>query len=108
MTTTFYAMATYRPHEGKETAFQTVLDKHIPTLRAEGLITDSPTLLLKSENGTLIEIFEWKSSEAIDAAHQNAAVQVIWNEMMEIADFPPLSTLPEAGRPFADFRPVTK
>src|SRR4051812_39253004 len=101
--TTLYAMATYRPHEGKEAAFQAILDKHIPTLIAEGLITDSPKLLLKSENGTLIEIFEWKSVEAKDAAHQNAAVMGIWNEMMEIADFPPLSTLPEAARPFAGF-----
>ncbi|MGB8956652.1 MAG: hypothetical protein WCC10_14845 [Tumebacillaceae bacterium] len=106
--TTLYAIATYRPHEGKEAAFQTILDNHVPTLRAEGLITDSPNLLLKSENGTLIEIFEWKSVEAKDAAHQNQAVMGLWNQMMEIADFPPLSSLSEAARPFAGFAAVTQ
>ena len=108
MTTTYYAIATYRPHEGQEAAFQALVDKHVPLLRAEGLITDAPALLLKSENGTLLEIFEWKSVEAKDAAHKNEAVMGLWTAMTDIADFPPLSMLPEAAHPFAGFQTATK
>ena len=102
-TSSSISLAMYRPHEGKKAELMEILKSHYPTLRAEGLVTDRQPLILESTDGTLIEIFEWASDEAKDLAHRHPAVQVLWEKMMPIADFPSLSELPEAGKRFPNF-----
>jgi quinol monooxygenase YgiN len=97
------AIACYRPHPGKEAELQELIKRHIPTLREEGLVTDREPLLLKAADGTFLEIFEWKSDEAKNEAHSSQAVLEIWEAMGKIADFPSLSELEEAKRPFPNF-----
>ena len=63
--------ALYRPHEGKDAELRELIKKHIPTLRRLELVTDRAPILVKSKNGTYIEIFEWKSAESADQAHQH-------------------------------------
>jgi quinol monooxygenase YgiN len=58
------AIASYLPKKGKEKKFLRLLKNHIPTLRAEGLISDKDAYRMQAENGTIIEVFEWKSSKA--------------------------------------------
>jgi quinol monooxygenase YgiN len=98
------AIALYRPHPGKEEELLKIVDTHIPTLRSENLITNREPLLLQSEDGTLIEIFEWKSEEATEKAHYTPAIMKIWESMMGVAEMANLSSLPEAGHPFPNFR----
>jgi len=100
------AIASYRPKAGKEVAFQELLKKHIPTLRAEGLLTEAPAYASRSANGTILEVFEWKSQEAKDKAHQNKAVMDCWNQFFGLAEIVPLSSLEEAKAPFASFERI--
>ena len=78
----------------------------VPTLRKEGLVTDRVPVLMRAKNGTLIEVSEWKSREAIDAAHKNPTVLALWDKFFAVCDCVPLTTLPESREMFAGFEPV--
>ena len=96
----------YRPKPGKEEEFLAIVRSRIPTLRKEGLVTDRVPVLMRAKNGTLIEVSEWKSREAIDAAHKNPTVLALWNKFFAVCDCVPLETLPESSEMFAGFEPV--
>jgi quinol monooxygenase YgiN len=99
-------MALYRPNPGKEDELNEVLKVHIPTLREEDLITSRELMTLQAEDGTIIEIAEWRSTEAIEKAHQSAKVIAIWNKIGSLAELTSLSTLAEAQHPFPNFKPL--
>ncbi|WP_144550054.1 antibiotic biosynthesis monooxygenase [Bacillus sp. X1(2014)] len=99
-------MALYRPHPGKEEELKELLKVHIPTLREEELITNRELLTLQAEDGTIIEIAEWRSTEAIEKAHQSARVMAVWNKIGALAELTSLSTLAEAQHPFPNFKPL--
>jgi quinol monooxygenase YgiN len=100
-------MALYQAHEGKEKQLNEILKNHIKTLEAEDLITSTKPIRAKASNGTVIEIFEWKSEQAKDAAHESSVVMKIWNEIMEVADIKSLTSLDEAKHPFPNFAPYS-
>jgi quinol monooxygenase YgiN len=99
-------MALYRPKPGKERELKEILKVHIPTLREEGLITNRELLTLQAEDGTIIEIAEWKSNEAIEMAHQSKNVMSIWDKIGSVAELTNLSTLNESKEPFPNFKPL--
>lgn len=100
------AIALYRPKAGKAKELEALVERHIPTLRQLELVTDRPSVLARSQDGTLIEIFEWRSGEAIGKAHTHPKLAQVWEAMGAIADFPSLSSLPEANGRFPNFTPV--
>ncbi len=62
------------------------------------------TVIAQSKDGTIIEVFEWTSLNAIHAAHQHPAVSDIWEKMTLIADFLPMSVLAKGQNPFPGFK----
>ncbi|PYK75954.1 MAG: hypothetical protein DME42_01200 [Verrucomicrobia bacterium] len=78
----------------------------VPILRKEGLVTDRTPVLMRSRDGTIIEVSEWKSREAIDAAHKNPNVLAMWEKFFAVCDCVPLNTLAEAEEMFAGFERV--
>jgi len=96
----------YRPKPGKEHELLEVVRSRIPTLRKEGLVSDRVPVLMRARDGTIIEVSEWKSSEAIEAAHKNPNVLALWNRFFEVCDCVPLMTLAEAEEMFAGFAPI--
>lgn len=99
-------IASYKPKDGKEEGMKEVLRDHIPILRKEGLITDFLAIVLKSMNGDYIEIFEWKSGEAIAKAHENENVLKLWKRFEEVCTYTNLSNIEECKSLFASFIPV--
>lgn len=97
------AIAMYKPREGKSEELKKILKDHIPTLRKYELITDSSAFMVESDDGTIIEIFEWTGDDAKDHAHEHPAIRSIWGSMEGICDFPPLKNLPESKTPFPNF-----
>ena len=75
----------YRPKPGKENELIDLVRSRVPTLRKEGLVSDRVPAIMRSRDGTIIEVSEWKSQEAIDAAHKNPNVLAIWNKFFAIA-----------------------
>ncbi|WP_349407711.1 hypothetical protein [Pseudalkalibacillus sp. SCS-8] len=103
MESSSFAIALYQPKEGKKDELLKIIEDHTPLLRREGLITEFEPVLLKSENGTYLELFQWKSIAAKDAAHQSEQVMTLWEKMMEVADMKQLSSLSEADQLFPNF-----
>ena len=58
----------YKPHDGKDADLRQILAEHVPTLRRLEMATDRPTVLVKSKNGTYVEIFEWSTPESAGLA----------------------------------------
>ena len=98
------SFAAYKPKPAQEEALMKLVERHLPELRNLGFATDRENYIAKSEDGTIIEVFEWASIEAVNAAHQHPAVSDIWEKMSLVADFHPINILPELHSPFADFK----
>jgi hypothetical protein len=99
--------AIYRPRPGKEQALRAVLRRHVPTLRAEGLATPRPVVLLRSrKDGTYLEVFEWATADAAGEAHANPRVGEVWKAIGEAAEALTLADLAEATERFPHFEPV--
>ena len=96
----------YRPKPGKEQELLAIVRTRVPSLRKEGLVTDRVPVLMRAKDGTLIEVSEWKSHEAIDAAHKNPTVLAMWDKFFALCDCVPLKTVPESNEMFAGFEPV--
>jgi len=93
----------YRPKSGQQRALRELVDAHVGILREEGLATDRPPVIMQAKDGSVVEVFEWVSPEAIEQAHENAAVQQLWRDFALVCDFLPLNQLPESAQVFAEF-----
>ncbi len=96
----------YRPKPGKENELIDLVRSRVPTLRKEGLVSDRVPTIMRSRDGAIIEVSEWKLREAIDAAHKNPNVLAMWNQFFALCDCVPLKSLAEAEEMFAGFEPV--
>lgn len=96
----------YRPFPGKEARLKELMKTHVAILREEGLASDREPILMQASDGTVIEVFGWKSKEAIDAAHFNAAVQKMWGDYAEVCEYIPIDSVKESSNLFSEFTPL--
>ena len=99
-------IACYRPKAGQEAALLDLVRGHVPALRRLGLVTDRAPYCMRAANGTLVEVFEWASAKAIEAAHENPEVHRIWAAFGAACSYVKLSELAEAQQLFAEFEPL--
>ena len=93
----------YKPKPGKAEELKALMKTHLPRLKTEGLVRDKESYIMEAADGTIVEVFEWLSDEAIAKAHQNPEVQKMWGEYAEVCDYVPVNSLAEAGNMFAEF-----
>jgi quinol monooxygenase YgiN len=98
----------YRPKAGKEAELLEVVRARVPALRKEGLVTDRAPVIMRAKDGTIIEVSEWKSQQAIEEAHKNPRVLALWDKFFAVCDCVPLNTLAEAETMFAGFEPIAE
>jgi hypothetical protein len=98
-------IACYKPKPGKNETLKALMKTHLPRLKQENLVTDRESIMMEATDGTIIEVFEWISEEAIQNAHTNAAVLQMWSEYAEVCDYIPVGSLTEAGNLFSGFEP---
>jgi quinol monooxygenase YgiN len=98
----------YRPKAGKEAELLEVVRARVPALRKEGLVTDRAPVIVRAKDGTIIEVSEWKSQQAIEEAHKNPRVLALWDKFFAVCDCVPLKTVPEAETMFAGFEPIAE
>jgi quinol monooxygenase YgiN len=96
----------YRPKAGHETELMELVRRRVPTLRKEGLVTDRVPVMMRAKDGTIIEVSEWKSQQAIEEAHKNPRVLAMWDKFFAVCDCVPLKSVPESETMFAGFEPV--
>lgn len=97
----------YKPKPGKNADLKALMKTHLPRLRKEGLATDRESIMMEAADGTIVEVFEWVSEEAIQNAHKNPEVLKMWGEYAEVCDYVPIGSLAEAGNLFSGFEPLT-
>lgn len=99
-------IAAYRPKPGHEDALCALVAGHVARLRAEGLVTERAPIAGRAGDGTVVEVFEWASAEAIQRAHENPRVLAMWEEFGAVCDFVPIGQLPEASQLFSELTPL--
>ena len=97
------AVACYKPRLGSEQALLELVRNHLPSLRAEGLVTDRPSIVMRAADGTIVEVFEWVSLEAIAGAHRNPVVLDLWKRFEAVCSFETPSNIAEFQTMFAHF-----
>jgi quinol monooxygenase YgiN len=96
----------YRPKAGKREALRRLILEHVAILRSQGLVTDRIPITMEAQDGTIVEVFEWKSKAAIESAHTNPVVLEMWSEYSEVCDYIPISDVPEGKQLFSEFAPI--
>ena len=96
-------IAAFKAKPGAEAALIRLVGKHWQVLRGESLVTERPRVAMRSEDGTVIEVFEWASSEAIERAHTNPTVQALWAEFADVCDCVPIAEVADARTLFSEF-----
>jgi quinol monooxygenase YgiN len=102
-----FVICAFRPKPGREQELLAVIRDHMPTLRSQGLNTNRPAYVMRAGDGTIVEVFEWKSKEAVDEAHRNPVVRQLWDRFEACSDYVTLRDLTETTSPFPHFEPIT-
>ena len=97
----------YKPKAGKEEALQQLMREHYSTLKAQNLVTDRDSIIMKAKDGTIIEVFEWKSKSAIEQAHTNPEVLKMWEKYDEVCEYIPVGKIEESSNLFSEFTPLS-
>jgi hypothetical protein len=100
------SVACYRPRPGCEQALFDLVRDHLPPLRAQGLVTDRASIVMRAADGTIVEVFEWVSREAIAGAHSNPVVLELWKRFEAVCTYEIPSNVAEFQRMFSHFEPV--
>jgi hypothetical protein len=101
-----FVIVAYSPKPGAEERLLALVRKHVAVLREQNLASDRAPMLMRASGGAIIEVFEWRSAEAIDEAHRNPVVQGLWAEFGAACEYTPLGTLPECQQMFAEFEAI--
>jgi hypothetical protein len=99
-------IAVYRPKPGKETQLLGLISEHLPILKSQHLITDRKPIVVQAEDKTVVEVFGWKSAEAIQEAHSNPEVQKLWTRFSEVCDYEIPVNVKEFHSMFSEFTPI--
>ncbi len=99
-------IASFRPKPGQQDALRAVVREHVPILRRLGLATIRPAYAVRAADGSVVEVFEWMSPAAIEAAHSHPEVLALWERFAAACDYISLNELAEAQHPFAEFQPL--
>lgn len=124
---------TFMPNPGQERELEEALHDHFHALKEAGLVRcvcrpnsdaqttqpqfpnkhlcDSQTAnpepyCLRSRAGRVVEIFEWRDSEAMDEAHRNDATKATWEKLMAVSTLVPLASLGDTGQDYAHFQVI--
>lgn len=100
------SVACYKPKPGYEEALLSLVCNHLPPLRAQGLATERTPIVMRAANGTIIEVIEWVSQEAIAGAHNNPVVLDLWKRFEAVCCYETPSNFPEFQNMFAHFEAI--
>lgn len=80
----------YRIKPGKEEDFAELLSRHWQVLHDVGLTTDEPARILrasdKAGNVAFVEMFEWKTEDSAQTAHETPEVMRLWEPMGSLCE----------------------
>ena len=93
----------YRPKKGKDAALLQLVKDHMSILKTQNLVTERTPIIMKAADGSIVEVFEWKSADAIKEAHQNKVVLGLWERFSDVCDYEIPVNVKEFHRLFSEF-----
>jgi hypothetical protein len=96
-------IAAYRPKPDRSADLLALVGKHWRILDGQQLVSARPRIVMQAADGTVLEVFEWRSAQAIEQAHANPAVLALWESFEAVCEHVPLAGLAEAQGLFAEF-----
>ena len=99
-------IAVYKPKSGMVSKLEELMKTHVQILRSESLVTDREPIIMQALDGSVVEVFEWVSKEAIESAHQNPVVLEMWQKYSEVCDYTPISQVSESQQLFSEFTAI--
>ena len=100
------SVACYKPKPGCEQALLDLVRDHLPPLRAQGLVTDRQSIVMRTADGIIVEVFEWVSQEAVAGAHSNPAVLDLWKRFEAVCTYEIPSNIAEFQKMFSHFESI--
>lgn len=100
------SIAMYRPKRGKAKQLLACVKDHLPILRSQKLVTARKPITMRAQDGTILEVFEWKSQQAIEQAHRNPQVLKLWKRYDACCTYVRMNDLAESRHVFPGFEPV--
>jgi hypothetical protein len=101
------SIACFKPRPDCEQELTELVRNHFALLRAEGLVTERAPVVMRCNDGTIVEVFEWVSREAIEGAHKNPVVLDLWKKFEAVCWYETPSNVPEFQNMFAHFEPLS-
>src|SRR5688500_19627969 len=79
-------LVSYYPKAGREGELRRLVEQHYPVLSKLGLVTDMRAQVWQarakgSERPYFVELFQWKTAQSSDIAHQTPEVMAVWETM---------------------------
>ena len=96
----------YQPKEGKAEALKALVKEHVTILLGLQMATNRTPVIMEAKNGTILEVFEWVSEEAIKNAHTNPEVHKMWAQFNEVCTYVAPTALEECQHIFSGFKAV--
>ena len=100
-------IGTYKPKPGKEAILDRLVHNHVKVLRNQGFATSRQPMIMKAGGGTVIEILEWVSKNAIEEAKKNNDIIEYWNQYADVCDIIPISQIMESTISYSEFTPFS-
>ena len=69
-------------------------------------MTERQSIVMRAADGTIIEVFEWVSQDAIAGAHGNPVVLDLWKKFEAVCSYETPANVPEFQNMFAHFEPL--
>lgn len=99
-------ISSYKPKPGKDAELLEAVRTHVPILRELGMATERKVIAMKAKNGTILEVFEWVSKQAINDAHNHPRVHKMWAEFEACCEYEIPGNIEEAKSLFPEFEPL--
>jgi hypothetical protein len=95
----------YKPKAGKSESLRQLMREHWSILKSQDLVSDRAPIIVEAKDGTIIEVFEWKSKASMEQAHTNPVVLNMWEKYAAACDYIPVGDIEEIKSLFSDFTP---
>ncbi len=82
-------ICTYRVRQGEQARLLRILDRHFALLRERGYATADARQTFRGRDAAgpvVVDIFTWKSPQAVERAHHDPGVRELWGALEPLAE----------------------
>jgi hypothetical protein len=92
-----------KPKKGRTEELLAMLKRSIVVLQKLGVATNREQILSVSEEGTILQIFEWAGVNGQESAAEHEEIRDLWMEAERLSEFMKPNTLKEFNEVFPSF-----